>query len=171
MSPHLLSQGEMKGMSYTLSVWSRSPSTPDDLCWFCHLMSPAKRRMSIFTTFWAPHPSPHRCRGWCYRGRSPGSWRGTCCLTGSRSGCCPGWRYQSLAPSVDGVIDNIIIKYHKSLYYFQCHVMYGGSLMLPAFSSASIHLGSTSEKKMENPSTNRFRVEFRSTNCRLERPT
>ena len=43
--------------------------------------------------------------------------------------------------------------------------------MLPAFSSASIHLGSTSEKKMEKPRTNRFLVEFRSTNCRLERPT
>ena len=43
--------------------------------------------------------------------------------------------------------------------------------MLPAFSSASIHLGSTSEKKMEKPRTNRFLVEFRSTNCRLESPT
>ena len=41
----------------------------------------------------------------------------------------------------------------------------------PASCWAAIHLGKTSEKKMEKPRTKRFLVELRSTNCRLERPT
>ena len=39
------------------------------------------------------------------------------------------------------------------------------------FSSISIHFGNTREKNNEKPRMNRFLVEFRSTNCRLDRPT